>query len=66
MDTVLQSKLNKKRENEKHCQFIEFCHNIEEIQIDESMSPVGNLSACQIGRELAKAKILPAWVIPSG
>jgi hypothetical protein len=38
--------------------FLEFCHNIEEIQID------GLSSDSQLAQDLAN--LLPTWVIPSG
>jgi hypothetical protein len=41
------------------CQFIEFCYNIEEIQID------GLCSDTQLTQDLAKMQ-LPAWIIPKG
>jgi hypothetical protein len=43
-----------------YCQFIEFCLNIEEIQID------GLCSDSQLAQDLDNANVLPNWVIPIG
>jgi hypothetical protein len=50
-------KNNKRRENMLQI-FIEFCHNIEEIQID------GLSSDSQLAHDLSK--LLPTWVLPNG